>query len=228
MKMVSNVKVESATGRFMVDMHCSYWFGGLTGCAPRTIPFEDLEVIIGELRYAQTWLETRSKLWESYEKVIDAWTVERDRRDAPFGLGMKVWDCRLSVELYGHVWIDMERMINHFVFYATDLDVVIAELEAAHTTINRLKAVVPEKHPSPKYRDWLKSQPFYEDYRKRLEDMRGKNSSIYYYTSEGWVDSWHDVEDVFYRIELRSEEKEKWIAIRKEAIEWYKQNCETN
>ena len=227
MKIVSNVKVESATGRFMVDMRCSYWFGGLNG-SPCLIPYEDLEVIIGELRYAQLWLKRRAKLWESYEKVIDAWTVERDRRDAPFGLDMKVWDCRLSVELNGHVWIDMERMINHFVFYATDLDVVIAELEAAHTTINRLKAVVPEKHPSPKYRDWLKSQPFYEEYLERLEDMRGKNSSIYHYTSEGWVDSWHDVENVFYRIELRSEEKEKWTAIGTEAVEWYKQNCETN
>lgn len=227
MKIVSNVKVESATGRFMVDMRCSYWFGGLNS-SPCLIPYEDLEVIIGELRYAQLWLKRRAKLWESYEKVIDAWIVERDRRDASLRLDMKVWQGCLSVEINGYVWIDMERMINHFVFYATDLDVVIAELEAAHTTINRLKAVVPEKHPSPKYRDWLKSQPFYEDYRKRLEDMRGKNSSIYYYTSEGWVDSWHDVEDVFYRIELRSEEKEKWTAIRTEAVEWYKQNCETN
>ena len=227
MKIVSNVKVESATGRFMVDMRCSYWFGGLN-CSPCLIPYEDLEVIIGELRYAQLWLKRRAKLWESYEKVVDAWIVERDGRDAPLRLDMKVWNGCLSVELNEYVWIDMERMINHFVFYATDLDVVIAELEAAHTTINRLKAVVPEKHPSPKYRDWLKSQPFYEDYRKRLEDMRGKNSSIYHYTSEGWVDSWHDVEDVFYRIELRSEEKEKWIAIRTEAVEWYKQNCETN
>ena len=227
MKIVSNVKVESATGRFMVDMRCSYWFGGLN-CSPCLIPYEDLEVIVGELRYAQLWLKRRAKLWESYEKVVDAWIVERDGRDAPLRLDMKVWNGCLSVELNEYVWIDMERMINHFVFYATDLDVVIAELEAAHTTINRLKAVVPEKHPSPKYRDWLKSQPFYEDYRKRLEDMRGKNSSIYHYTSEGWVDSWHDVEDVFYRIELRSEEKEKWIAIRTEAVEWYKQNCETN
>lgn len=227
MKIVSNVKVESATGRFMVDMRCSYWFGGLN-CSPCLIPYEDLEVIIGELRYAQLWLKRRAKLWESYEKVVDAWIVERDGRDAPLRLDMKVWNGCLSVELNEYVWIDMERMINHFVFYATDLDVVIAELEAAHTTINRLKAVLPEKHPSPKYRDWLKSQPFYEDYRKRLEDMRGKNSSIYHYTSEGWVDSWHDVEDVFYRIELRSEEKEKWIAIRTEAVEWYKQNCETN
>ena len=227
MKIVSNVKVESATGRFMVDMRCSYWFGGLN-CSPCLIPYEDLEMIIGELRYAQLWLKRRAKLWESYEKVIDAWIVERDRRNAPLTPEMKVWQGCLSVELNGFVWIDKERMINHFVFYATDLDVVIAELEAAHTTINRLKAVVSEKHPSPKYRDWLKSQPFYKDYLERLEDMRGKNNSIYYYTSEGWVDSWHDVEDVFYRIELRSEEKEKWIAIRKEAIEWYKQNCETN
>ncbi|MBQ8721228.1 MAG: hypothetical protein IJY67_03660 [Paludibacteraceae bacterium] len=227
MKIVSNVKVESATGRFMVDMRCSYWFGGLN-CSPCLIPYEDLEMIIGELRYAQLWLKRRAKLWESYEKVIDAWIVERDRRDAPLTPEMKVWQGCLSVKLNGFVWIDTERMINHFVFYATDLDVVIAELEAAHTTINRLKAVVPEKHPSPKYRDWLKSQPFYDDYLERLEDMYGKNNSIYYYTSEGWVDSWHDIEAEFYHIEAYSEEEEKWIAIRKEAIEWYKQNCETN
>ena len=70
MKIVSNVKVESATGRFMVDMRCSYWFGGLN-CSPCLIPYEDLEVIIGELRYAQLWLKRRAKLWESYEKVYD-------------------------------------------------------------------------------------------------------------------------------------------------------------
>ena len=103
MKIVSNVKVESATGRFMVDMRCSYWFGGLN-CSPCLIPYEDLEVIIGELRYAQLWLKRRAKLWESYEKVVDAWIVERDRRDAPLRLDMKF----LDVERKCHA-IDDER-----------------------------------------------------------------------------------------------------------------------
>ena len=228
MKMVSNVVICHESGRFMVDVRCSYWFGGLTGCAPHTIPFEDLDVVIGELRHAQTWLKTRSTLWESYEKVIEAWNEERDRRDAPIGVNMYVWEGALTVELYGKVWTDMPRMIGHFAVRVHDIDKMIVSLEASHSVINRLKAAVVVRHPSAEYRDWLRAQPYYEEYLEQLATMYGKNSSVYYYASEGWVDSWHDVENVFYRIELRSEEKEKWIAIRTEAVEWYKQNCETN
>lgn len=222
MKIVSNVVVCHESGRFMVDVRCSYWFGGLN-CAPRIIPFEDLEVVIGELRHAQTWLETRSKLWESYEKVIEVWNVERDRRDAPIGVNMYVWEGALTVELYGKVWTDMPRVIGHFAVRVHDIDKMIVSLEASHSVINRLKAAVPEKHPSPKYRDWLKSQPFYEEYLERLEDMRGKNSSVYYYASEGWATSFADIEAVFNSIAMRLTD-DRWLALGLEAKNWYINN----
>ena len=222
MKIVSNVKVESATGRFMVDMRCSYWFGGLN-CAPRTIPFEDLEVVIGELRHAQTWLETRSKLWESYEKVIEAWNEERDRRDAPIGVNMYVWDGALTVELYGKVWTDMPRMIGHFAVRVHDIDKMIVSLEASHSVINRLKAAVVVRHPSAEYRDWLRAQPYYEEYLEQLATMYGKNSSVYHYASEGWATSWGDVEALFCGIAMRTS-NDKWLELGIEAKNWYINN----
>ena len=223
MKMVSKVVVCHESGRFMVDVRCSYWFGGLTGCAPRTIPFEDLDVVIGELRHAETWLKRRAKLWESYEKVIDAWTVERDRRDAPIGVNLYVWDGVLTAELYGKVWTDMPRTIGHFAIRMHDIDAVIAELKAARSVIGRLKAAVTVKHPSPEYRDWLKEQAYYDDYLERLATMYGTNSSVYYYASEGWVTSWGDVEALFCGIAMRTS-NDKWLELGIEAKNWYINN----
>ena len=227
MKMVSNVVVCHESGRFMVDVRCSYWFGGLNGCAPRTIPFEDLEVVIDELRRVQTWIKSRSKLWESYEKVIEAWNEERDRRDAPIGVNMYVWDGVLTAELYGKVWTDMPRTIGHFAVRMHDIDAVIAELKAARSVIDRLKTAVTVKHPSPEYRDWLKSRDYYKDYLERLATMYGTNSSMYLYASEGWTTSFADIEVVFSRIALRSSD-DKWLSLGLDAKDWYINKVKNN
>ena len=223
MKMVSNVVVCHESGRFMVDVRCSYWFGGLTGCAPRTIPFEDLDVVIDELRRVQTWIKSRSKLWESYEKVIEAWNVVRDYRDAPIGVNMYVWDGVLTAELYGKVWTNMPRTISYFAVRMHDIDAVIAELKAARSVIDRLKTAVTVKHPSPEYRDWLKGQAYYDDYLERLATMYGTNSSVYYYASEGWVTSFADIEAVFSSIALRSSDN-NWLDFGLAAKNWYINN----
>lgn len=223
MKIVSNVVVCHESGRFMVDVRCSYWFGGLTGCAHRTIPYEDLEVVIDGLRHVQTWIKSRSKLWESYEKVIEAWNVVRDYRDAPIGVNLYVWDGVLTAELYGKVWTDMPRMIGHFAVRVHDIDKMIVSLEASHSVINRLKAAVVVRHPSAEYRDWLRAQPYYEEYLEQLATMYGKNSSVYYYASEGWATSWGDVEALFSSIAMRTS-NDKWLELGIEAKNWYINN----